>query len=737
MQGERDQTPETITERLRHRWGRSPIAKCGGRDNQNGQSGKHKRVWEPAFRPYGKAQTKARQKATVLRRRVIVVTHNFPLLVWLLSFLIVNTLTGVGWAVNRQTLPLRIKPCRLTINRTVINRKQSPMRVAPFAALLYWAVLPLASPLAVAAPAYEGIAMHGTPKYPAGFAHFDYVNPTAPKGGVQRLAATGTFDSFNAFIIKGEPEGHIGMIYDTLMVQSADEPFSQYGLLAASVETPEDRSWVIFRLRPEARFSDGTPVTAADVVWTFNTQMDKGTPSFQSYYADVAAVTALDPLTVKFSFKPGPHPELPLDLGQMVVLPAHAWAGKDFTAASLAIPVGSGPYRLKSFEAGRSAVYERRADYWGKDLAVTRGFNNFDEIRIDYYRDLTVEREAFKGGAFDIWHEFQSKAWHNAYDIPAVKEGRLKKQVFPESRTEGMQGFAFNLRRPLFSDPKVREALAYAFDFEGTNATLFYGSYVRTRSYFDNSELAATGLPSPEELKILEPLRASLPPRVFTEEYNPPSTKADGAVRANLKTALALLAEAGWVVKDQKLLNATTGAPFVFEILLDQPVYKAILLSYGESLKRLGIEVTLRLVDSAQYHERLKKFDFDMVMERLGESESPGPEQRDQWSSLAADSPDSGNTVGIKNPAIDALIEGLTQARDRQDLVTRVHALDRALQWSFLMVPNWHVNGDWYAWWDKFGMPEVIPKQGVQPGTWWYDPAKDAALKQAAGNGKP
>lgn len=611
---------------------------------------------------------------------------------------------------------------------SVFLLKVAPMLRRSAALLLAATVL---TPLAAFADPTEGIAMHGAPKYPAGFKAFDYVNPDAPKGGIERLAATGTFDSFNPFIIKGEPEGSIGMVYDTLMVQSADEPFSLYGLLAKSIETPEDRSWVVFRLRPEAKFSDGTPVTAADVVWTFNTQMEKGAPSFQSYYADVDTATAVDPLTVRFTFKPGPHPELPLDLGQMAVLPEHAWKGRDFGEASLDIPVGSGPYRVKSFEAGRSVVYERRADYWAKDLPETRGFHNFAEIHIDYYRDLTVEREAFKGGAFDIWKEFQSKAWHNAYDIPAVRDGRIQKQALPEHRTDGMQGFAYNLRRPIFADPKVREALAYAFDFEGANATLFYGSYTRSRSFFGNSALEAKGLPTADELKILEPLKANLPARVFTEEYNPPSTKGDGGSRANLKKALALLSEAGWVVKDQRLVNAKTGEPFTFEILLDQPVYKAVLLTFTESLKRLGIDAQLRLVDSAQYSERLKKFDFDMVMEHLGESESPGLEQRDQWSSASADQPDGGNLVGLKSPAVDAQVEGIAQSRDRADLVTRVHALDRTLQWSFVVVPNWYLSSDWYAWWDKFGMPSVIPSQGVQPATWWIDPAKEAHLKQA------
>lgn len=579
----------------------------------------------------------------------------------------------------------------------------------------------------------EGIAMHGTPKYKEGFDHFDYVNPNAPKGGIERLGETGTFDTFNSFIIKGDAEASVGMVYDTLMAQSADEPFSEYGLLAKSIETPPDRSYVTFRLRPEARFADGTPVTAEDVAWTFHTLMDKGAPLYQSYYADVDKVIVIDPLTVKFTFKPGEHRELPLDLGQLAILPEHAWKGKDFSEATLDLPIGSGPYKVKSFESGRNVVYERRPDYWAKDLAVARGFNNFDEIRIDYYRDLTVEREAFKGGAFDIWREFQSKAWERAYDIPAVHDGRIQKKPLPEHRTEGMQGFAFNLRRPIFSDPRVREALGYAFDFEGTNATLFFNLYVRSRSYFDNSDLAATGLPSPDELKLLEPLKANVPPRVFTEAYNPPSSSNDEGVRNNLRTALKLFGEAGWTVKDQKLVNTATGEPFKFEILLDQPVYKPVLLSYVESLKRLGIDVSVRLVDSAQYTERLKKFDFDMVMYRQGQSSSPGPEQRDMWSSAAADAPASGNLMGLKNPAVDALVEDIVAAHDRQSLVTAVHALDRVLQWSFVMVPNWHNNSDWFAWWDKFGMPDTIPDQGVQTGTWWYDAAKDAHLKQLGG----
>ncbi|MDX2168641.1 MAG: extracellular solute-binding protein [Deltaproteobacteria bacterium] len=580
----------------------------------------------------------------------------------------------------------------------------------------------------------HGIAMHGDLKYGPGFTHFDYVNPDAPKGGELRLAGLGGFDSFNPFIIKGNPDDGSARIYDTLMVGSADEPFSEYGLLAETVETPADRSWVTFTLRPNARWHDGKPVTAEDVIWTFETLRTKGQPYYRAYYGSVATVEKVGERGVKFTFKPGENRELPLILGQLPVLPKHYWQGKDFEAGTLEPPLGSGPYKIGAFEAGRYSTYQRVPDYWGKDLAVNRGKDNFDTIRYDYYRDMTVQLEALKAGAFDLRGEFSSKDWATAYDIPAVRDGLLIKADIKHSRPAGMQGYAFNLRRPLFQDRRVRQALGYAFDFEWANRTLFYGQYTRSRSYFDNSELAANGVPSGAELAVLEPFRAQLPPELFTTEYQPPATDGSGNLRENLRQALELLKQAGWTIDpaSKKLVNKD-GKPFTFEILLVDPAYERVTQPYAKNLERLGITATIRTVDSSQYKKRVDDFDFDVVMMTWRQSQSPGNEQRGFWGSAAADQPGGLNVIGLKDPVIDSLVEQLIAAPDRASLVARTHALDRALQWGFYVVPNWYIPYDRLAYWDKFGLPAVVPAQGVQLDAWWYDAQKAAALQQRRG----
>ena len=596
-------------------------------------------------------------------------------------------------------------------------------------ALLLLLAVPAARAADTAGPAH-GIAMHGDLKYGPGFTHFDYVNPDAPKGGELRLYALGTFDSFNPFIIKGNPDDGSGRIYDTLLTSSADEPFSEYGLLAESVETPPDRSWVIFRLRKEARWHDGQPVTADDVLWSYETLRSKGQPFYRAYYANVDKAEKLDERTVKFTFKPGENRELPLIMGQLTVLPKHYWASREFDATTLDPPLGSGPYRIGTFEAGRWSSYERVPDYWGKDLAVNRGRHNFDRVRYDYYQNMTVAQEALKAGAYDLRVEASSKDWATAYDAPAVREGRLVKGEFPHSRPAGMQGYAFNMRRPLFQDRRVRQAIGYALDFEWANRALFYGQYTRSRSYFGNSELAANGIPQGAELAVLEPLRDKLPPEVFAQEYQPPVTDGSGNMRENLRQAYDLLKAAGWTVdpKTKKLVNAQ-GQPFEFEILLIDPAYERITLPFAKNLERLGVTARVRTVDTAQYKKRVDDFDFDMVIWAWPQTLSPGNEQRSYWSSAYADQPGNPNVVGLKDPVIDALVEQVIAAPDRANLVARVHALDRALQWGFYVVPNWYIGYDRIAYWDKFGRPEVIPAQGVQLDAWWYDPAKAALAK--------
>ncbi len=582
----------------------------------------------------------------------------------------------------------------------------------------------------------HGIAMHGDLKYGPDFTHFDYVNPSAPKGGEVKQAAFGTFDSFNPFIIRGNSATEIGRIYDSLLVSSADEPFSEYGLLAEKVETPADRSWVAFTLRPAARWHDKRPITVEDVLWSFDTLRTKGQPFFRGYYGNVATVEKVGARTVKFTFKPGENRELPLILGQLPILPKHYWQGRDFEQTTLEPPLGSAAYKIDSFEPGRQVTYRRVVDYWGKDLPVNVGRDNFDVVRFDYYRDSTVALEAFKAGEYDLRVENSAKDWATAYDFPALRSGGVRKEEIPHKRPAGMQAFVFNTRRPLFEDARVRQALGYAFDFEWSNKTLFYGQYTRTRSYFDNSELAARGLPSPAELALLEPHRGKIPDAVFTTEYNPPRTDGSGNIRDNLRQAVALLSAAGWVIDKQtkQLTHAASGRVLAFEILLLQPEFERIVLPFVKNLERLGVTATVRTVDTAQYRRRLDEFDFDVVVGNWQQSLSPGNEQRNFWGSEFASRPGSQNLIGIKSPVVDALVEGLIAAPDRNSLVNRVHALDRVLQWGHWVIPQWHLPYDRLAYWDKFGHPTIIPAQGVQLDAWWIDQRKLSAVSH---QGKP
>ena len=586
----------------------------------------------------------------------------------------------------------------------------------------------------------HGIAMHGEPKYGSDFTHFDYVNPQAPKGGEIRLAADGSFDSFHPFIPKGNPA--IGPNYfESLLASSDDEPFSMYGLLAASMEVPEDRSWVIFTLRPEARWHDGKPVTVEDVIWSLETLKSKGRPFYRFYYGSVSGAEKVGERRVKFTFSDQTNRELPLIIGQMSILPKHYWAERDFTSTDLGqeqpVPLTSGPYRVKDFEAGRFVVQERVKDYWGRDLPVNVGQNNFDIIRTDYYRDDTVIRTALKGGDIDFHAENQAKAWAQDYDAPPVRKGWIVKEKIPHERPTGMQAFVFNTRRPMFQDRRVRQALAYAFDFEWTNKTLFFGQYTRTESYFSNSELASSGLPQGEELEVLERHRDRLPPDVFTTPYQAPKTDGSGRPKENFRTAFTLLKEAGWEVRDLKLTQASTGQTMQFEILLVSPAFERIVLPFVRNLKRLGIEARVRLVDQSQYINRLRAFDFDVMIGGWGQSESPGNEQRNYWSSAAADLPSARNYAGIKDPVIDELIELVIQAPSRESLVARTRALDRVLLHGHYVLPQWHLRFQRILYWNKFSRPEVMSKSGTSISYWWHDADKAARLKAAQAADKP
>ncbi len=583
------------------------------------------------------------------------------------------------------------------------------------------------------APVYHALAMHGEPKHGPGFPHFDFVNPDAPKGGEMVLSAIGTFDTFNPFVLKGTP-GPVASVYETLLVNSPDEAFTEYGLLAESIQMPDDRSWVAFTLREEARWHDGKPVTVDDVIFSLETLKRDGRPFYRAYYRDVIGARQTGPRTVRFDFAGGgANRELPLIVGQLPVLPKHWWEGRDFTATILEPPLGSGPYRVADFEAGRAVTLELVEDYWGRDLPVNRGRHNIATLRYEYYRDMTVALEGFKSGAFDFRQENNSKLWATAYSFPAARRGLVKVEEIANELPTGMQAFVFNTRRPFFSDPRVRQALAHAFDFEWTNENLFYGQYARTESFFSNSELASSGLPSAAELEILEPLRGQIPDDVFTREYRAPRTGDGRTLRDNLRDAFALLEEAGWEVQDRKLINTATGAPMAFEILLVSPAFERIVLPYARNLERLGVEVSVRTVDTAQYQNRLDAFDFDMVVGGFGQSLSPGNEQIDYWGSEKADQQGSRNIIGIQDPAIDKLIELVISAPNREALITRTRALDRVLLWNHFVVPNWHSRSYRVAYWNKFDRPARSPKYSLGLDTWWVDAAAASQLAEGIG----
>jgi microcin C transport system substrate-binding protein len=613
-------------------------------------------------------------------------------------------------------------------------------RFLPALAVAAALALPVAAPAAAQNQSSQSqkihkahaIAMHGEPKYGPGFDHFDYVNPDAPKGGTIRLATIGTFDTFNSLNAKGSPAPSAGI--ETLLVASADEPFTKYGLLAESMEWPEDRSWIIFHLRPEARWHDGMSVTPEDVIFSLEKLRTEGTPVYRFYFQSVAAVEKVGEHSVKFTFSEAENRELPLIVGELPIIPKHYWQDRDFTVATLEPPLGSGPYRVKAFEPGRFVSLERVKDYWGADLPVRRGTSNYDIIRYDYFRDDTIEREALKAGQIDYFDEFSAKEWATAYEVPVVRANLLKKERFLNESSGSMQAFYMNSRRDLFKDRRVRRALAYAFDFQWTNKTVYYGQYQQPESFFAPTELASSGLPQGEELEILERYRGRIPEEVFTTPYTAPKTDGSGWPRENLATAFRMLEEAGWVVRDMKLVNAETGQPFTFEFLYVQQSQERVLLPFFHNLQRLGIEVRPRLVDTSQYINRVRSRDFDMMIFNIGQSLSPGNEQREYWGSAAADSPSSRNIIGIKDPVVDELIELVISAPSRESLVQRTRALDRVLLWGHYVIPQLIAPFDRILYWDKFGRPEITPLQGPSVDYWWIDSEKAASLPERRRN---
>ena len=576
----------------------------------------------------------------------------------------------------------------------------------------------------------HAIAMHGEPKYSKDFEHVDYVNPDALKGGSITLDAFGSYDSFNDFISKGESAVGLGYTYETLTSRSYDEAFTEYGLLAETIEWPDDRSWVSFNLRKEAKWNDGKSVTPEDVIWTFNTLMEKGHPFYKYYYSDVVEVIKEGDLKVRFNFKNNKNLELPLIVGQLPVLPKHYWENRNFEETTLEIPLGSGPYKIVSFDAGRSITYELNKNYWGKDIPINKGANNFERITFQYFKDRDIIRLALKSGDIDLFNENQSKAWATAYEIPAVKKGLLKKELIQHENPQGMQAFAFNIRKDIFKNKKVREALSYAFDFEWTNESLFYGAYKRTNSFFENSELASSELPIGKELKLLSEYKDDLPTEVFNMEFNPPITDGSGFIRKELSKATSLLREAGWELNGSKLINTNSGEKFKFEILLVSPAFERIVLPFKDNLEKLGISVNVRIIDSAQYQQRIETFDFDMVVSSIRQSLSPGNEQRNFWGSDAADTNGSRNIMGIKNPVIDSLIEKVISAKDREDLIITTKALDRVLLWNHYVIPQWHISSYRTLYWDIFDKPKIRPKYSLGTNTWWIDPLKASTIDE-------
>ncbi|HSK40093.1 MAG TPA: extracellular solute-binding protein [Arenibaculum sp.] len=593
------------------------------------------------------------------------------------------------------------------------------------AVLVWFLLMPVAAPPSAAAMQEEprprhGVAMHGAPALLEGFAHLPYVNPDAPKGGAIRHGAAGSFDSLNPFIVRGRPALGLGTTYESLLARSWDEPFSLYGLLAETLTLPDDRSWVEFTLHPQARWHDGRPVTVDDVLFSWRMLRDRGSPRYRTYYSKVASAGRTGERSVRFTFAEGTDRELALIMGLMPILPAHWWESRDFGRTMLEPMPGSGPYRVESVDPGRSIVYRRVEDWWGRDLAFNRGLHNFDTVRYDYYRDEGVSIEAFQTGAYDFRRETDPRRWAIGYDGPPVRDGRITLETLPHSRPEPMRALIYNTRRPIFAERRVREALGHLLDFEWMNRSLFHGAFRRTASFYPNSELAAEGLPTRGELELLEPWRAELPPELFEKPFTLPATDGSGpaGMRPPMRRAVGLLAEAGWRLSGGRMLDAA-GRPFTFEILLNDPADERIALEFSRQLRRIGIEARVRTVDSAQYRARLDGFDFDMTLNRWVSTLSPGNEQMLYWSSGAAGQEGSRNYAGIRNPAVDALAASLGDARTREELVTRVHALDRALLWGHYVIPLFHQGEDRVAYWSRLRRPEVTPVYGLVIETWW------------------
>ncbi len=613
-------------------------------------------------------------------------------------------------------------------------KARSPWQISACVAL---GLVLCSAPESMAEPSH-GLSIFGDLKYSADFTHFEYADPTAPKGGEVRLAHAGSYDNLNPFILKGIQLRGIGGVsmllpFESLMTGAQDEADSLYGLVASSVEVAPDRTWAEFTLRGQAQWHDGTPITAEDVAFSFVTLRDEGAPVYRLSYRDILKAEALTPDTVRFEFVAGATRDLPLLAATMPIISKAYFTENEFNKTTLVPPLGSGPYRIGKVDQGRTLVLERVKDYWAADLPVNLGRFNFDRIRFDFYRDRTVSFEAFKSGEYDFHEEFTSKVWATGYDFPGVRDGLVKREVLPDDSPSGTQAFYLNSRREKLSDPHVREALGYAFDFEWTNENLFYGLYQRTTSMFENSDLRARGTPSAEELTLLEPFRGQVPDQVFTDAFALPVTDGSGNIRRHLLKARELLDAAGWQIVDGRLLNSA-GEQMTLEFLSDVPSFERIIAPIVRNMERLGIDARIRLVDSAQYTNRVQEFDFDIVTARFNLPRTPDAQLRNWWGSEAADSPGGLNYAGVKNPVVDALIEKLGTVNSRDELRAVVGALDRVLLWNQYTIPQWFKASHTIAYWDKFDRPALKPRFSLGfLDTWWIDGVREAALMAALG----
>lgn len=583
----------------------------------------------------------------------------------------------------------------------------------------YFLILFLLFPLTLSAQTY-GIAMHGAPKYADDFSQFDYVNADAPKGGSYSHATIGTFDSLNSFITKGVSAEGLGLLYQSLMSASADEPFSKYGDIAKSIMVADDKKSVTFEIHDNAVWHDGQPITADDVIWTFNILIEKGAPFYKAYYADIENVTGMDK-TVTFHFKTDENKELPLIVAGLTILPKHYWETREFNKTTFEAPLGSGAYKVSKIDNGKSITYERVKNWWAAGLPVNKGRYNFDTITVQYYRDFTVALEALFAGEYDFRQEYTAKTWATGYDNDIVKSGRIVKNAIRNQTPAGMQAFIMNNRRGVFKDREVRRALQLAFDYEWSNKQFAFGAYTRTNSYFENSELASGGVPMGRELEILNEFKDQLPPELFTTPYTNPATDGSGNNRDQLRMGMKILDDAGYKLGADKIrVHEKTGQRLSFEIMHRQAEFERWVLPFIRNLKRMGIEATFRVIDTPQFVDRMTNFDFDMTVGGAAQSLSPGNEQLEFWHSSKADLPGSRNHMGIKNPVIDDLVMQVINAPNREELVHRTRALDRVLLWGYHAIPQWHINAWRVAHWDKFGRPEIqAPYALGAMDTWW------------------